>query len=120
MIMAAAALALGVTGVAANTAVAVETQAEAKISYPSRLKKCADLNCVVHINEGEGFRAHRFWITRVTFPQISRNNIQVKVFGDGFSSECGGSAPLHCTFNGVDFTIRDVHGSTAGEVRIHP
>jgi hypothetical protein len=110
----AAALALGMTGVLSNTASAQD------IDYPSRLRKCGDLNCVVTIHEGEGFRAHRFWITRVTFPQIGRNSISVNAFGDGFELNCNGSAPLRCTFNGVNFTIRNVHGSTAREVRIHP
>ncbi|MGW0822010.1 hypothetical protein [Streptomyces sp. NPDC002845] len=114
--VAAAALALAVTGVTANAA-AADTQA---IRYPPRLKKCADLDCSVRINKGEGFRAHRFWIKRVTFPQISRNNIKVKAYGNGFELTCGGTAPLRCTMNGVKFTIRDVRGNTARKVWIRP
>lgn len=113
----AAALALAVTGVTANTAAAADTQA---ISYPPRLKKCADLDCKVQVKKGEGFKAHRFWIDRVTFPQISRNNIQIKAYGDGTEMGCGGTPPLHCTINGVDFTVKDVRGNTARTVRIHP
>ncbi|MDO0914078.1 hypothetical protein QQM39_25565 [Streptomyces sp. DT2A-34] len=115
--MGAVALALTVTGVAAHSAAAADTRA---ISYPSRLKKCADLDCKVQVKKGEGFRAHRFWIERVTFPQISKNNIQIKAYGDGTEMGCGGTPPLHCTINGVDFTVKDVRGNTARTVRIHP
>ncbi|MFI6008316.1 hypothetical protein ACIBAG_05735 [Streptomyces sp. NPDC051243] len=115
--MGAAALALAVTGVMAGTAGAAQTRA---VSYPPRLKKCADLDCKVQVKKGEGFKAHRFWIERVTFPQISRNNVQIKAYGDGTEMGCGGTPPLHCTINGVDFTVKDVHGSTARTVRIHP
>ncbi len=117
MIMGSVALALAVSGVAANSAAAADTQA---ISYPSRLKKCADLDCKVTIKKGEGFKAHRFWIKRVTFPKISKNNIEIKAYGNGTEMVCGGNAPLRCTINGVDFTVKDVRGNTARTVRIHP
>jgi hypothetical protein len=113
----AVALALAVTGVTANAAAAADTRA---ISYPPRLKKCADLDCKVQIKKGEGFKAHRFWIERVTFPQISRNNVQIKAYGDGTEMGCGGTPPLHCTINGVDFTVKDIRGNTARTVRIRP
>ena len=112
----------------ANTAAAADTRA---ISYPPRLKKCADLDCKVkpdykrkkvkvQVKKGEGFKAHRFWIKRVTFPQISKNNIQIKAYGDGTEMGCGGTPPLHCTINGVDFTVKNVRGNTARTVRIQP